>query len=111
MSKKPLRSFNITYLIIMSFLGLFLTGMLTVYPPRVHENLLWRRPLIGSIFALICGFGILAVSTQHGVQEFLISEKRSLVAFTSASLLLMELPPLSKDIILIAKTSLLTCFR
>jgi len=61
MSKKPPRSFNITYLITMSFLGLFLTGMLTVYPPRVHENLLLRRPLIGLIFALICGFGILAV--------------------------------------------------
>jgi len=35
--------------------------MLTVYPPRVHENLLWRKPLIGSIFGLICVFGILAV--------------------------------------------------
>ena len=45
----------------MSFLGLFLAGMLTVYPPRVHESLLWRKPLIGSIFGLICVFGILAV--------------------------------------------------
>jgi len=45
----------------MSLLGLFLAGMLTVYQPTVHENLLWRKPLIGSIFGLICIFGILAV--------------------------------------------------
>jgi len=61
MSHTPTRSFDITYLVIMSFLGLFLTGMLTVYPPIVHENILWRKPLIGSIFGLICVFGILAV--------------------------------------------------
>lgn len=66
MSKTLSRSFDIIYLVIMSFLGLFLTGILTVYPPTVHENFLWRKPLIGSIFGLICVFGILAVfiSTQ-----------------------------------------------
>jgi len=61
MSHTLSRSFDITYLVIMSFLGLFFTGILTVYPPTVHENLLWRKPLIGSIFGLICVFGILAV--------------------------------------------------
>jgi len=61
MSQTLSRSFDITYLVIMSFLGLFLVGMLMVYPPIVHENLLWRKPLIGSIFGLICVFGILAV--------------------------------------------------
>jgi hypothetical protein len=55
------RSFNITYLVIMSFLGLFLAGMLTVYPPTSHETFPWRKPLIGSIFGLICVFGIVAV--------------------------------------------------
>ena len=55
------RGFDITYLIILSFLGLSLTGILTVYSPIVHENLLWRKPLIGSIFGLICILGILAV--------------------------------------------------
>jgi len=61
MSQNLPRSYYITYLVIMSFLGLFLTGILTVYPPTVHENLLWRKPLVGSIFGLICVFGILAV--------------------------------------------------
>ena len=61
MSQNLSRNFGIKYLILMSFLGLFLAGMLTVYPPRVHETLLWRKPLIGSIFGLVCVFGILAV--------------------------------------------------
>jgi hypothetical protein len=61
MTQKLSRSSYITYLIIISLFGLFLAGMLTVYPPRVHENLPWRKPLIGSIFGLICIFGILAV--------------------------------------------------
>jgi len=61
MSQNLSRNSDITYLVTISFLGLFLAGMLTVYPPKVHENLLWRKPLIGSIFGLICVFGILAV--------------------------------------------------
>jgi hypothetical protein len=61
MSQNLSRGFNITYLVITSLVGLFLAGMLTVYPPRAHENLLWRKPLIGSIFGLICVFGLLAV--------------------------------------------------
>jgi len=49
--------------------------------------------------------------SQDGVQEFLISEKRSPVAQTLASLLLTELRLLCKGIILIAEASLLTCFE
>jgi hypothetical protein len=45
----------------MSLFGLLITGVFTVYPPIVHENFLWRKPLIGSVFGLICVFGILAV--------------------------------------------------
>ena len=61
MSQNISRSFHITYLIILSFVGLFLTGILTVYPPNVRESLPWRKPLIGSIFGIICIFGILVV--------------------------------------------------
>ena len=61
MSQNSSHISTITYLLIMSFLGLFLAGMPTVYQPAVQENLLWRKPLIGSIFSLICIFGILAV--------------------------------------------------
>lgn len=60
MSQNLSRNFDITYLILLSFLGLFIVVVLTIYPPRLHEYLLWRKPLIGSIFGLICIFGILA---------------------------------------------------
>ncbi len=41
--------------------GLFLAVVLAFYPPPVQENLPWRKPLIGSVFTLICVLGILAV--------------------------------------------------
>jgi hypothetical protein len=44
-----------------SLFGLFTTLMLTLYPPTIQENLLCRKPLIGSIFNLICMAGIVAV--------------------------------------------------
>jgi len=50
--------------------------MLTVYPPKVHENLLWRKPLIGSIFGLICIFGILTVFSPTKCSRIFDSRKK-----------------------------------
>lgn len=60
MSPNIFRSPALTHLITMSFFGLFLAGMLVLYPPVVRENFLWRKPVIGSIFGAICILGILA---------------------------------------------------
>jgi hypothetical protein len=49
------------FLVSVSMFGLFTTSMLTLYPQRQAENFLWRKPLIGSIFTLICVGGIVAV--------------------------------------------------
>lgn len=35
--------------------------MLALYPPKQLQSVLWRKPLIGSIFTLICVGGIVAV--------------------------------------------------
>jgi hypothetical protein len=43
-----------------SIFGLFIVLMLAVNPPTIYENFFWRKPLIGSIFGLICILGILA---------------------------------------------------
>lgn len=51
----------LTYLIGLSLFGLFLVGMFSVYPPMTHESFVWRKPMIGSVFSLICMLGILAV--------------------------------------------------
>lgn len=36
-------------------------GTLALNPPMANENFLWRKPVVGSLFGLICTFGILAV--------------------------------------------------
>jgi hypothetical protein len=35
--------------------------MLALYVPAAQENFLWRKPLTGILFALVCVFGIVAV--------------------------------------------------
>lgn len=48
--------FNIS----VSIFGLFIVLVWTLNPPLIHEDLFWRKPLVGSIFSLICLMGILA---------------------------------------------------
>jgi len=48
-------------MICVSFFGLLLVVVLALNPPIVRESFLWRKPLVGSLFWLICVFGILAV--------------------------------------------------
>ena len=43
-----------------SIFGLFIVLMLAVNPPMIYESFLWRKPLIGSVFSLICLLGIFA---------------------------------------------------
>jgi hypothetical protein len=43
-----------------SIFGLLTTLMLALYTPKTRENLPWRKPLVGSIFLLICASGIMA---------------------------------------------------
>jgi hypothetical protein len=45
----------------LSFLAIFLVGVLSIYPPLTVEGLAWRKPLIGSIYILICLLGISAI--------------------------------------------------
>jgi len=48
------------FLMSVSLFGLFLVGMLAFNMPVAEEDLLWRKPVIGSIFGSICILGILA---------------------------------------------------
>jgi len=60
MSQNLLRNPAEMFLVGLSFFGLFLTVMLAFNPPIVRESFLLRKPVIGSIFGLICILGILA---------------------------------------------------
>jgi hypothetical protein len=46
-----------------SLFGLFTTQVLALYPLATMDNFPWRKPLIGSAFALICISGIIAAFT------------------------------------------------
>jgi len=43
-----------------SIFGLFIVLILAVNPPMIYESFLWRKPLVGSVFSLICILGIFA---------------------------------------------------
>jgi hypothetical protein len=48
------------YVIGVSTLGLLIVIFLAANPPMVYESLSWRKPLVGSVFILICTFGVFA---------------------------------------------------
>jgi hypothetical protein len=53
--------FILIFTIGVSLFGSFTTLMLAFYQPVSHENFFWRKPLIGSIFSLICISGLVTV--------------------------------------------------
>jgi len=85
MFPKHFRSFDMTFLILISFLGLLLLAVLTAFPPIVTGNIPWRKPLIGSIFSIFCVLGILAVfSPNQCLRIFNIGKKKKTVGSDSA---------------------------
>jgi hypothetical protein len=50
--------FMLKFTLTVSLFGLLTTLLMVVYPPSVKEDFSLRRPLIGSIFILICAGGI-----------------------------------------------------
>jgi len=48
-------------MVVVSIFGLFTTFMLMLHPPRLSTADPWRKPFVGSTFALICVLGIIAV--------------------------------------------------
>ncbi len=61
MFQKIRRNFYLCFLMLVSFFGLFLMGMLASHSATMHcEDPVWRKPLIGSFFGLVCALGIIA---------------------------------------------------
>jgi len=50
----------VIFTVSVSLFGLFTSLMLVQYPPTIQESFLWRKPLIASVFSLICALGIFA---------------------------------------------------
>lgn len=68
---------DITYHILLSTLGLFLIFMLTLFPPAVPESFVWRKPLIGTTFSMLCILGILAVISPRNCSKILQPKKQN----------------------------------
>ena len=86
MSQQHKIRLDIKYQLLVSFIGLFLLVVLTVFPPTVTGDVPWRKPLIGSIFSSICVLGILAVfSPNKCLRIFNIGKKKKTVGSDSAN--------------------------
>lgn len=78
-------NFILWFTISVSVFGLFMTLIFTFYPPITYESFSWRKPLIGSIFSLICIFGITASFFPKQCSETLHFRKEKM-NFTSNSI-------------------------
>lgn len=61
MSKSLSQRFYLSFLVSVSLFGLFLVTSSAVFPLPIQEDFQWRKPLVGSVFGLICFLGIIAV--------------------------------------------------
>ena len=78
---------DIKYQLLLSFAGLLLVAVLSIFPPTVTGDLSWRKTVIGSIFSSICVLGILAVfSPNRCLRIFNIGKKKKTVNSDSAKL-------------------------
>ncbi len=50
-----------SFFVLVSFFGLIMISLVTLNAPLLKEDLAWRRPFIGLLFASVCVLGILAV--------------------------------------------------
>jgi len=68
---------DIKYQLLLSFAGLLLIVLLTVFPPTVTVDLSWRKTVIGSIFSSICVLGILAIFSPNKCGKILNIRKKT----------------------------------
>jgi len=67
---RKLRNPILLFLVSVSFFGLILTVLLALYPPVSQEDSVWRKPLIGSTYSVVCALGILAVFFPRTCSKF-----------------------------------------
>jgi len=69
-SNRKLRNLTLLFLVSVSFFGLILAVVLALYPPSSQEESVWRKPLVGSTYSVVCVLGILAVFFPGTCSEF-----------------------------------------
>jgi len=69
MPKAERSKLTLLFFIGISVFGLFTSLMFALYAPQAQEDSPWRKPLIGSVFALICASGTIAAFFPHRCSE------------------------------------------
>lgn len=66
-----------------SAFALLIVLLLTANPPLIYESFPWRKPLVGSVFILICAFGIFAALVPKRCSKVLHFERTNVSLATS----------------------------
>lgn len=66
----------LSFAIAVSIFGLFSTLLFALRPPINQENISWRKPLIGSVFSVICIIGITATFFPEKCSQTLHSQRK-----------------------------------
>ena len=83
MPSVPPERFMLVFSAVISTFGLVTTIILTLVSPAiVIENVPWRKPVVGSVFALICLLGIIAVLYPEKCSKIFDSPKNSKLTTT-----------------------------
>jgi len=75
MQQRPGLNFTLMLVIIMSLFGSFTTLLFAIQRPRNYEDFFWRKPLIGSLFTLICVSGIIAAFYPNKCSDVFYAKK------------------------------------
>jgi len=59
-----------------SVFGSFAAVLLALNPPQTQGNILWRKPLVGSLFASVCILGIIAIFLPGRCSEISHSQEK-----------------------------------
>jgi hypothetical protein len=70
---------ELTYRLLLSFAGLLIVVFLVAFPPTVTSDFLWRKPIIGTIFGILCVLGVLAVISPRKCSGLIAPRKQSSV--------------------------------
>ncbi len=66
----------LSFAIAVSIFGLFSTLLFALRPPINQESISWRKPLIGSVFSVICIIGITATFFPEKCSQTLHSQRK-----------------------------------
>ncbi len=78
-------NFASIFFLTFSFLGLILIATLTILPQPIQSNVSWRKPLVGTVFSIVCVLGILAGIFPSKCSSIFHSRKAKRGEFTRES--------------------------